>query len=252
MSQAASQPRLCPHCANTIASNAVKCPYCKAEISAPPQWPGREDAPATPVVAAVAVEKRGVSATLIALVLLLLGGFGLTGYYLIDRQRTDAQLQAMLDVKQKELQERDAKIDNLEKQLAKMRQQSQGAVNDLKKAQAGSEENRKKLADAKREIERLSSARAVPASRATKRGAEPPLAPATTERRAERTGTYETVRPTMVFEGPATTAQILSRIAAGTEVTVVRTIGTWFEIRSKHGNPPGFVRADDVKVVRAN
>jgi hypothetical protein len=29
----------------------------------------------------------------------------------------------------------------------------------------------------------------------------------------------------------------------------VRSVGDWLEIRSKHGNPPGFIRADDATPV---
>ena len=36
--------KLCPHCANSIAEDALKCPYCKADLSSTPdpQWPTRE------------------------------------------------------------------------------------------------------------------------------------------------------------------------------------------------------------------
>src|SRR4030095_17260608 len=36
--------KLCSHCANSIAEDALKCPYCKADLSsaADPQWPTRE------------------------------------------------------------------------------------------------------------------------------------------------------------------------------------------------------------------
>jgi hypothetical protein len=43
---------------------------------------------------------------------------------------------------------------------------------------------------------------------------------------------------------------VLSRISGGTQITVVRSVGEWLEVRSKHGNPPGFVRADDATFVR--
>ena len=36
--------KLCPHCANSIAEDALKCPYCKADLSSTPdpEWPTRE------------------------------------------------------------------------------------------------------------------------------------------------------------------------------------------------------------------
>jgi hypothetical protein len=39
----------------------------------------------------------------------------------------------------------------------------------------------------------------------------------------------------------------------GTEVTVTRSVGDWLEVKSKHGKPPGFIRADDARLLsRAN
>jgi hypothetical protein len=43
---------------------------------------------------------------------------------------------------------------------------------------------------------------------------------------------------------------VVNQIAKGTDVTVVRSVGEWLEVRSKHGNPPGFIRADDAMLVR--
>jgi hypothetical protein len=46
---------------------------------------------------------------------------------------------------------------------------------------------------------------------------------------------------------------VLTQIAKGTQVNVVRSVGEWLEVRSKHGNPPGFIRVDDASFVgRAN
>jgi len=72
-------------------------------------------------------------------------------------------------------------------------------------------------------------------------------------RRGADAGIYETVRPTTVFEEPAISARILSRINKGTQVSVVRSGSEWLEIRSNRGNPGGFIRADDATLVsRAN
>ena len=68
-------------------------------------------------------------------------------------------------------------------------------------------------------------------------------------RRAIEPGNYETMRAAPVYEKPAGSARVVTRIAKGTQVTVVRSIGEWLEIRSKHDNPPGFLRADDVSLI---
>jgi hypothetical protein len=45
----------------------------------------------------------------------------------------------------------------------------------------------------------------------------------------------------------------LTRVGGATQITVVRGVGEWLEVRSKHGNPPGFIRTEDAKfVARAN
>jgi hypothetical protein len=52
-----------------------------------------------------------------------------------------------------------------------------------------------------------------------------------------------------VYEQPLGSSRVLTRISGGTQITVVRNVGEWLEVRSKHGNPTGYVRADDVKFV---
>jgi len=69
-------------------------------------------------------------------------------------------------------------------------------------------------------------------------------------RRGAEPGVYETRRATAVYEEPLSSARVVTQIAKGTEVTVVRSAGEWLEVRSKHGNPPGFIRADDAMLIR--
>jgi hypothetical protein len=78
----------------------------------------------------------------------------------------------------------------------------------------------------------------------------PPVAPAT---RTAAPGIYETRRATVVYEEPFDSARVVTRIDKSTIVTVVRSVGDWLEVRSKHGKPPGFIRSDDaVFVSRSN
>jgi hypothetical protein len=56
-----------------------------------------------------------------------------------------------------------------------------------------------------------------------------------------------------VHEEPSGSSRVLSQIVPGTRINVVRSVGDWLEVRSKQGNPPGFVRLDDAKfIARAN
>jgi hypothetical protein len=39
----------------------------------------------------------------------------------------------------------------------------------------------------------------------------------------------------------------------GTRINVVSAAGDWLEVRSKHGNPPGYVRSDEARpIARTN
>src|ERR671913_955201 len=78
-----SRARLCPHCANSIEENAVKCPYCKAEFGASeerPQWPRRDEMPGQPARSGYQpgsrAWKKPVILTLVASLIVVLG-FGL-------------------------------------------------------------------------------------------------------------------------------------------------------------------------------
>jgi len=61
------------------------------------------------------------------------------------------------------------------------------------------------------------------------------------------TWSYEAVRAAYVFERPSLSSNKLARVDKGTKITVVRSMGDWLEVRSKQGNPPGFIRRDDAK-----
>lgn len=251
MAKPTIQTRLCPHCANSITADALTCHYCKADLNPVPQWPEREDIAPEPRATAQRQQIPFRSKVILVLGLFL---FAL-GVYLVGGQRERSDLSPVLAKTQSELQEKDQKIKSLEDQLADLRRQSQGssgAMQDLKAKLAQSQKDlaaaRKRLTEANREIDRLAASRAAP----TPRPASRPTAPASStpaSRKTAEPGLYETLRPTTVFEEPTTSAKILNRISKGTQVTAVRSVGDWLEIRSKHGNPPGFIRADDATLI---
>jgi len=85
-------------------------------------------------------------------------------------------------------------------------------------------------------------------------GAPPPSAtrssaPAVASRPAGGAGVYETLRSTSVFEEPSASSRIVSNIPGGVRVNVVGATGSWLEVRSKSGNPPGFIRRSDATFV---
>jgi len=256
MAQSTIQTRLCPHCAKSIGADELKCPYCKAELSPIPQWPEREEQSVRFVPRPEKQRLTVKSKAILGLGLLI---FAL-GAYLVGAQQQRSNLGPTLAAKQQQIEERDQKLKSLEEDLVQLRQQSQGSTSTLeqltKKLKATESElaaTRNRLAAANREVDRLSSTRAAPPARS--RAANPaPAAPVpNSARRGADAGLYETVRPTTVFEEPAISARILSRINKGTQVNVVRSGGEWLEIRSNRGNPGGFIRADDATLVsRAN
>lgn len=64
-------------------------------------------------------------------------------------------------------------------------------------------------------------------------------------RRPAEPGTYETIRAASVFEEPSRSARTVATIRQGTKVTVIGSRGEWLEVRSKHGNPSGFIHRED-------
>ena len=76
-----------------------------------------------------------------------------------------------------------------------------------------------------------------------------PSAPAVASRRAAEAGVYETVRATTVYETPSASSRNVASIPPGTRVNVVSSTGSWLEVHSKSGKPPGFIRRGDAVLV---
>jgi len=258
MAQTTQQAKLCPHCANSIALDAVKCPYCKAQLSAvtAPEWAERSSDPVE-VSPVRPDEKSGAKSKIIALAIIVV--LAVAGVLLFGQWPRSERLTGTAD-NSSELREKDQKIQTLEAELAKLREGNQGSSSQLDELKAKLNESQKdlaetekKLADANREIDRLTSGRVASAPRPGPRSADPvppPAQPAPVPgRRAAEPGVYETLRATTVYEEPVGSARVLTQIAKGTQVNVVRSVGEWLEVRSKHGNPPGFIRVDDARFV---
>jgi len=249
--------RLCPHCANSIDIGAAKCPYCKVDLksAATPQWPTREGES----VASQPAPKATRVSTLSTIVLVASVAALALGVYLVVGQRGRSESQLLLEEKIKELQEKEQKISTLEADAAKTRQTLTEQTGQLSELRTKLEESQKELASARvrlglanREADRLASSRSQSAAPTASRPPDPVPQP-TPARRAAEAGVYETIRATSVHEGPSGSSRVLSQIGPGTRINVVRSVGDWLEVRSKQGNPPGFVRLDDAKfIARAN
>jgi hypothetical protein len=76
-----------------------------------------------------------------------------------------------------------------------------------------------------------------------------PPAPAVASRRTPDAGIYETVRTTTVFEQPSASSRNVASIPPGVRVNIVSSTGSWLEVHSKSGKPPGFIRRGDAVFV---
>ncbi len=252
------QTRLCPHCANSIALDTLTCPYCRASLMPVPvpQWPSHDkESPAADVIPRKSAIPLGSKLILVlGLVVFALGVF------LVGGHSERSTLEPLLEVKEKALQASEQKVKTLEAQLVqwdKALRASESQLEEFKtklnaqeKSLAAAQQKRK---DAEREVNRLAS-RPAPAPSPVRSRAQnpalPPPPPTPVARRIVEPGLYETVRATDVYEEPLASSRVLNRVGGGTEITVVRGLGQWLEVRSKHGNPPGFIRTEDAKFVR--
>ena len=254
--ESTGRARLCPNCANTIDEKSVKCPYCKAEFSADfvPQWLHR-NAPASEARTDVSrIKKFPIPAKFVwsaaALALILIAFY--IGTYL---QRTQMALTA--EAYSKQLQTKDQTITDQETQLTRLRQQLNDKTNELAELKTKFDESQKTLAGAQhrltaanRDVDRLNTTRSAAVTRTTARASDAsPSYPARPAVRRTEPSVYETVRRTSVYENPSAQARVISQIGSGTRITVVSSAGDWLEVRSKHGNPPGYVRSDDARLV---
>jgi DNA gyrase/topoisomerase IV subunit A len=288
MPQARIQTRLCPHCANSIAFDALTCPYCKGDLiqTTAPEFPHRSEDVERPNRAIVTdrrtveLENLAVEKDKLPVKSKVILGLGLLvfalGVYLVGGNRERSDLSPVLAEQAKAVQERDQRIQSLEAQLQQLRKDRQASSGQIEELKAKFEQNqkdlvstrrkfeesqkdltstRRKLFEANREVDRLASSRVASVPRPAARTPDPlpPQSSTAPSRRTAEPGTYETLRQTTVYEEPTNSARPVAQIGKGTEVTVVRSVGEWVEVRSKHGKPPGYIRSDEVRLLsRAN
>lgn len=256
-----TRTRLCPHCANSIEEDATNCSYCKADFSSQfilPQWLKR-DGPASEPRPGLNRKRSSIPPKFIwmaAMFVVALIAFFAGGYI----QRSQLLLSSQANLKQ--LQAKDQMIQSQEAELAKTRQQLKENSNQLAEIKTKLEESQKELSltqrrlgVATREVDRLNASRSPAPSRTASRAPDTAAslpAPVAARRTAEP-GVYETTRATSVYENPSSASRVISQISGGTRINVVSSTGDWLEVRSKRGNPPGYVRSDDARQIgRAN
>src|SRR5262245_39406738 len=253
-----ARTRLCPYCANSIDEDATECRYCKSDFSSgsTPQWLKRDETSSEPRVRTEHHKRFPIppkfiwpAATLVAVLIAFV-----TGSYL---QRNELSL--LSQANQKQLQTRDQMIQSQETQLAQTRQQLNENAAQLAEMKTKLGESEKELAQtqqrlvaATRQIDRLNTSGSMAPRRTASRAPDTaPLPQPVGSRRSAAPGVYETTRATAVYEDPSSNSRVISQISGGTRINVVGSNGGWLEVRSKHGNPPGYVRSDDARQVSA-
>ena len=254
-----TRTKLCPYCANSVPEDATNCAYCKADFASEtvPQWLKRDKAGSEPRNSSANQKGFSVPPNFIwmaAILIVALAAFFAGGYL----QRN--QLQLSTQAFSKQLQAKNQMIQSQETQLAQTRQQLNDNSSQLAEMKTKLEESQKELsltrqrvATASRELDRLHASRSQSVTRTASRAPDTARSlPAPAARTAE-SGVYETTRPTSVYENPSSGSTVISQIQKGTRINVVGSRGDWLEVRSKRGNPPGYVRSDDARqIARAN
>jgi hypothetical protein len=255
--ESTNKPRLCPYCANDIEDSATNCSYCKADflMKFVPQWLKRDRPASEPSMGSDTHRMSLISSKFIwvaAMLVVALVAFFAGGY----NQRSQLLLSSHSNSKQ--LQAKDQMIQSQEAQLAQTRQQLSESSNQRAEMETKLEESRKELALAQqrlraapRRVDGLNASRSANVSRTAARApdAAASLPQPVAARRTGVPGAYETTRATSVYENPSSAARVISQIGPGTRINVVNSTGDWLEVRSKHGNPPGYVRSGDARVI---
>jgi hypothetical protein len=254
--------QLCPNCANSIREDAEKCNYCKAELASDytPKWFKRDEASSEPRLGANGRKKFSIPSKFVwpaAVLVVALLAFFAGGY----AERSELSLATQANLKQ--LQAKDQMIQSQEAQLTQTRQQLNENTNQLAALKTKLEESQKELAATRQRLavagrqvdrDRSNTNRSAPVGRTASRApdAAAPL-PAPAARRSAEPGVYETTQATSVYENPSSSARVITQIGRGTRINVVSAAGGWLEVRSKLGNPPGYVRSADARQIgRAN
>lgn len=246
--------KLCPHCANPVEESALTCRFCRADLTSERLQRAAKTTDWAPD------QETGMKNKIprtwgYVLVAVLLGiALFFAGRSLVGSRKDSGDAAATLEEKAKELEEGNREVERLDGEIVQLKKELEENSKRMTELEAKLQEATKTLSSTKQKLEAATRAAERSASVAGQpRQREPPrptdaVSPTGTRRPAEP-GSYEVIRTTEIFEEPSESARRVSTIKKGTRVAVVRSAGEWLEVRSKHGNPPGFMRRDDVMLV---
>lgn len=194
--------------------------------------------------------------------LILAVGVFVTGRNMLGFRNGGDKATPLLEEKTRTLEEKDRELQEMNIHMAQLREQLDNSSKQIAGLKAELDEANRTLFSARQKLTlaeqriKLLEARSAPPPR--ERIAPPPekitpppdKAPlAEIPRRPAEPGTYEVIRATAVFERPSESAGRMATIDQGVRILVVGSVGEWLEVRSKHGNPSGFIRRDDAMFV---
>ena len=184
-------------------------------------------------------KKLTIAIAALVAVLIGAGGFVL-GRYVFDsgRSATEAML---LEEKTRDLENKNKQIEDLGKQADTLRKDLDESGKQVAVLQSRLDQANQGLASMQ---QKLKTARAPQAS--------PNLPASGSGSGAADAGSYQVVRTTSVFQQASMDSTKIASIPRGTKVNVVRSVGDWLEVRSKHGKPPGYIRREDATYMGPN
>ena len=153
-----------------------------------------------------------------------------------------------LEDKDRQIQESNIQIAQLQKELEESSKRAAELKSRLEQTAKALSSTEQRLKSAMRRAERSAAAKALPGKKTIPKPKEP--ASSGIWRRPADPGAYEVIRTTSVFEEPSAFSRKVSTIDKGTKVRVVGSVGEWLEVRSKHGNPPGFISRDAAMFIK--
>ena len=187
------------------------------------------------------MDRKFTMVAIVLMVILIAVGGVLIGRSLVGRGG-DSNMAALLDEKTRELEDKNRQIQDLEKQAEQLRKDLEESSKQMADLQNRVDQTNRGLASMQ---ERLKTAKRPSSGSRDTMASAPPGA-------STDAGSYTVTRSTSVFEEASSGSRKITTIPKGTKVNVVRSVGDWLEVRSKHGNPPGYIRREDATYMGAN
>lgn len=249
--------KLCPHCANPIDEEVEICPFCKGSVERRGWFlqGAEEEAESVPSREAEKEKKGSVLKAIVYLLVVavvVVGAF-LAGWLMPKSEGGPGLMVPSLEGRGQEERGENKRIEQLDSEIAQLRKELEGSSKEAADLRARLEKTdralvsaQERLKSAGREIKGPAAA-APPTPAAGQMPTEPP--PSAIWLKPAEPGSYEITRPTTVYEGPSDNSRRVATITMGTRVNVVGSVGEWLEVRSRRGNPPGFIHRGDARLV---